>query len=142
MGTFLGETIKYCIVLAFHPHGNGVSGHLKRYFLRTGPRVERSGNAASVLPCRQGNRYFVKTMTSPSRCHRHVTRRKTPTCTQQPVTTTTTMADITAVFVLQALLSLLALLQQNLVVLYQLSISLSTEYLVRSALSVGLQRHL
>ena len=106
-GMFFGETIKYCIVLAFHPHGNGVAGDLKRYFLRTGPRVERSGNAASALPCKQGNRYFVTTMTSPSRRHCHVTRRKTPACTPQPVTTT--MADITAVFVLQALLSLLAI---------------------------------
>ena len=91
-------------------------------------------------------------MASPSRRYRHVTRRKTPAYTQQPVTTTT-MADIIAVFVLQALLGLLAILQQNLVVLYQLSISLSTEYLVPQSyftvlvcpvgsVCVGLQHHL
>ena len=73
------KTIKYFIVLAFHPHGNVVSGVLKRYFLRTGPRVERSGNAASA-PWRRGNRYFLETMTSSPRRHGHVTRRKPPVC--------------------------------------------------------------
>ena len=94
----------FFIVLAFRPHGSGVLGDWNRYFLKPGPKVDKSENDTLASSCVRPIRIFCETMMS----SHHVSA-------ASHVTATTIMADYMIVFVL--LQSLLALLQQNLLLL-------------------------